>query len=110
MVVKDKVGRNRYVAFRVEARRMPSPVDFGEALRAAGAQLPAPDRPKMILLTPEGGLVRCRHTAKEGTIALLRTITAVGGQPVSIQTVGTSGTIRRARRKYLKSSGPGTGE
>ena len=102
MVVKDRVGRNRYVAFRVESRRRVTPAEFSEALRVAGAGLPAPDRPRLVFLRGDQGLVRCRHTAKAPTIALLGALTAAGGIPVSVRTLGTSGTIRRARRKYLE--------
>jgi len=102
VTVKDRVGRQRYIAFRVESRRTPSQTDLADALRAAAAALPAESRPRLVLWRDGQGLVRCPHTAKEPTIALVRGITAVGGQAVTVQTLGTSGTIRRARRKYLE--------
>ena len=106
MVVKDRVGRNRYIAFRIEGRRRVTPPEFTEALRGAAASVPAPERPRLVLLAGDRGLVRCRHTAKEATIALLRAVTKAGGGPVRVETLGTSGTIRRARRKYLEPAVP----
>lgn len=47
------------------------------------------------------GIVRCPHTAKEATIALLSGMDRVGDVPVDVETLGTSGTIRRCRAKFL---------
>lgn len=47
------------------------------------------------------GIVRCPHTAKEATIALLSGMDRVGDVPVDIETLGTSGTIRRCCAKFL---------
>lgn len=47
------------------------------------------------------GIVRCPHTAKEATIALLAGMDRVGDVPVDVETLGTSGTIRRCRAKFL---------
>jgi RNase P/RNase MRP subunit POP5 len=47
------------------------------------------------------GLVRCTHRQKEATIDALRAIRVIAGVAVQVTTLGTSGTIRAATRKYL---------
>jgi len=110
MTVKDKVGRQRYVAFRVRSRQPLSRAEIGEAIRRAVAP-PEAARPTLILWRDGLGLVKCAHTAKEATIALLRSLDTAAGAPITVETLGTSGTIRRARAKYLEpKGGPEPGE
>ena len=90
MVVRDKVGRNRYVAFVVAP-----PV---ERSRLTAALRDGPVRLLLVEYDGGRGLVRCAHTAKEETIAFLNAL-RVGN--ARLRTVGTSGTIRKAREKYL---------
>jgi RNase P/RNase MRP subunit POP5 len=49
------------------------------------------------------GLVRCHHKDKEKTIELLQSIDTIGRSKkhVKIITLGTTGTIKSARKKYL---------
>jgi len=47
------------------------------------------------------GLVRCTNLDKPRAIERLRGLDAIAGEPVRVVTLGTSGTIRRARAKYL---------
>ena len=47
------------------------------------------------------GLVRTTHLEKDAAIHALNDIGAIGGETVRVTTVGTSGTIRAATRKYL---------
>jgi ribonuclease P/MRP protein subunit POP5 len=101
MVVRERTGRVRYVAFRVVAPRPLARGDFLAALRQASADRPDAPRPRLVLFDGRRGLVRCRHTAKDATIALLRGLREVGDQALVVETLGTSGTIRRARKKYL---------
>ena len=90
MVVRDKVGRNRYVAFVVAP-----PV---ERSRLTAALRDGPVRLLLVEYDGGRGLVRCAHTAKEETIAFLNAL-RIG--PAQVRTTGTSGTIRKAREKYL---------
>lgn len=92
MVVRDKVGRNRYVAFVVAP-----PVDKPRLVSALKSA-PGPDRPWLIEYDGARGLVRCAHTAKDATIEFLNAL-RVGAS--RIRTIGTSGTIRKAREKFL---------
>ncbi len=47
------------------------------------------------------GLARTTHLEKDAAIHALNEIGAIGGEQVRVTTVGTSGTIRAATRKYL---------
>jgi len=93
--------RSRYVAFAVRGGEPVGRADVLEILRTAAASAGG-ERPWLVLWEGDRGLVRCAHTAKETTIALLRGISEVGGRTVAVETLGTSGTVRRARRKYLE--------
>ncbi len=92
VVVKDKVGRHRYVAFVVTP-----PVDKAR-LAAALKNAPGPDRPWLVAYDGGRGLVGCGHIAKEETIAFLNGL-RIGD--ARLRTTGTSGTIRKAREKFL---------
>jgi RNase P/RNase MRP subunit POP5 len=46
------------------------------------------------------GVVRCKHTEKDATITLLRSITQIANQPVIIETHATSGTIKTLLQKH----------
>ncbi|SRR6266581_1509280 len=92
MVVRDKVGRHRYVAFVVTP-----PVDkprLAAALRSATTL----DRPWLVEYDGGRGLVGCAHTEKDATIAFLNAL-RIGD--ARVRTTGTSGTIRRAHEKFL---------
>lgn len=91
MVVRDRTGRNRYVAFVV------APAADRRALLAALRD--SPQRLHLVEYVGGRGLVQCAHTAKDATIAFLSSL-RVGD--ATVRTVGTSGTIRRAKRKYLE--------
>ncbi|MEK6851201.1 MAG: hypothetical protein AABY30_01540, partial [Candidatus Thermoplasmatota archaeon] len=66
-------------------------------LRSAG-----PEALRLVEYDGARGLVGCAHTAKDETIAFLNALT-IGVSRV--RTTGTSGTIRRARQKYLARRG-----
>ncbi|TLZ53373.1 MAG: hypothetical protein E6K18_00245 [Methanobacteriota archaeon] len=97
MVVRDKVGRNRYVAFVVTP-----PVEKARLL-AALKSAPGSDRPWLVDYDGGRGLVRCAHTSKDATIELLNAL-RIGD--ARLRTTGTSGTIRKARAKFLPPKSP----
>lgn len=99
MVVRDKVGRKRYIIFRVNAERTLSRKDLEKAILSS-FRMKGPIqsiRPKLISFDGEVGILSCLHTGKEGAIEVLTAITHVGDMDVKIETVKTSGTIRKAR-------------
>ena len=92
MVVRDKVGRTRYVAFVVTP-----PVDKGRLL-AALKSAPVTGRLRLVQYDGGRGLVGCGHLEKDATIAFL---SALHIGDARLRTTGTSGTIRKAREKFL---------
>ena len=55
----------------------------------------------LVDFTRSSGLVRTTHLERDAAIVALTDIETVGGESVRVTTVGTSGTIRAATRKYL---------
>lgn len=47
------------------------------------------------------GIIRCRHTDKDDTIKLLKSINEINNHKVEIETVGTSGTIKSLVKKHM---------
>jgi RNase P/RNase MRP subunit POP5 len=47
------------------------------------------------------GVVKCNHIEKENTIKLLKSIKKISSYNVSIETLGTSGTIKTLIRKHM---------
>lgn len=87
MTVKDRVGRVRYVAFRVAEG---APVSRG----ALGGALPPPA--KLTRFDGAHGIVRTVHTERERLVAFLQQLDQVSGKPAKIETLTVSGTIRKA--------------
>ncbi|HWG90688.1 MAG TPA: Rpp14/Pop5 family protein [Candidatus Thermoplasmatota archaeon] len=108
MVVKDRVGRPRYVAFRVEAPVAPTRGEMVAALRGLAAARygkDAADRMGLRLILYDGreGAVRVLHTHRDAAVAILEGITWAGKRenPTRVTPLGTSGTLRAARDRYL---------
>lgn len=91
--------RYRYVAFRVEG---PRPFSRGEILEALHR---LPDRPWLVEFAANRGLVRTTNLERDATIRSLTSLKAIAGEGVRVTTTGTSGTIRKAREKYLSPRG-----
>ena len=87
--------RYRYVAFRVEGPR-----DFtrGEILEALHR---LPDRPWLVEFAANRGLVRTTNLERDATVRSVSSLEVIAGEAVRVTTTGTSGTIRKAREKYL---------
>ncbi len=132
MVVKSKIGRKRYIVFKIEAESIISKRDLIYTLnkhvlnKNSNTQLgliPPPPvaqkktnkiirklhseqfhkQPWIIYLKNNYGLIQCHHLDKEKMIKFLHSISSAGKAKnrVKIQTLGTTGTIRSARKKYL---------
>lgn len=104
MVVKDRVGRSRYIAFEISSDDVVSTGDLISSFRKAADKYDDAERirPWLIMFEKGKGIVRCSHTSKDEVINLLQSVKGVGGKKVKIRTLGTSGTVRGARRKYLE--------
>jgi RNase P/RNase MRP subunit POP5 len=57
--------------------------------------------PRLVVFRDNSGIVRCLNTTKDETIRALNAMHAIGKKQVVVRTLGTSGTIRKAREKYL---------
>jgi ribonuclease P/MRP protein subunit POP5 len=104
VVVKDRVGRSRYIAFEISSDDVVSTGDLISSFRKAADKYDDAERirPWLIMFEKGKGIVRCSHTSKDEVINLLQSVKGVGGKKVKIRTLGTSGTVRGARRKYLE--------
>jgi len=90
--------RRRYVVFRVESESPVSEekllVHLQDALRQRS--------PGLIYFDGRYGILRCPHTAKDATITTLNSIREAAPKTMTVRTLGTSGTIRRARSKFIR--------
>ncbi len=91
--------RYRYIAFRLEGPRRFRREEVLEFLRGT--------TPRLRLVEFDGtlGLVRTTHLEKDAAIHALVRVEAMAGVPIRVTTLGTSGTIRAATRKYLSPPG-----
>ena len=55
----------------------------------------------LIRLNMDQGIVRCKHTEKDNTIKLLKSIKKVSNDTIEIETLGTSGTIKSLIKKHM---------
>ena len=56
----------------------------------------------LIRLNIDHGIVRCKHTEKDNTIKLLKSIKKISDRKVEIETLGTSGTIKSLIKKHMR--------
>jgi RNase P/RNase MRP subunit POP5 len=108
VAVRERTGRHRYIAFEVEAPEPPSAQEVIQALRRQARNFPREVRPWLVLMEGRRGLLRCAHTHKEEAIMLLRSLGASEALGHPVRTLGTSGTIRKAKKRYL-AQGSGRG-
>lgn len=102
MVVKQKIGRKRYIAFELIAPRAIAKSEVIKLVRSELGKLTNDIKPWVVKYRKNKGLLRCTHTKKEAAIKLLTSIKKINQLELKIRALGTSGTIKRATRKYLK--------
>lgn len=90
--------RDRYIAFELSDSRLGR--DFATACHAATAAWPKEDRPQLLFIEGRRGLVRCGHRRKGEVIQVLNGL-RIRDAMEAVRTIGTSGTIRRARLRYF---------
>lgn len=86
VTVRDKVGRTRYVAFRLR----------GGSVRRDELGAALPPWARLTRFDGTHGLVRCLHTQRDELVAHLTGLRRVGARDVEVETLATSGTLRRA--------------
>ncbi len=94
--MSEREARRRYIAFRVVGPRAFTRDEILSALRSLDGNL------WLVSFHDSKGLVRSTNIGKEGAIRSLNSIRLIGGESVEVSTLGTSGTIRAAARKYLR--------
>lgn len=90
VTVRDRVGRTRYVAFRLEGGRAPRPV----------MQAALPSWARLTRWDGENGIARCLHTQRDELIEALRGLTRVGRAECRAAPLVTSGTLRKAAEAF----------
>lgn len=87
--------RYRYIAFRAEGPRAFSREEVLQAVHAL------PDPLWLVSFESPEGLVRTTNVRKDDAVRALNGIDRIAGLAARVETLGTSGTIRRATEKYL---------
>jgi RNase P/RNase MRP subunit POP5 len=105
---KDK-ARKRYIAFRIHTPNEISRKEFIAAIRRNVNEKNQWERvmPWLTVFENNQGILRCVHTAKDEAITILNSIEHVGRgrEKVRVETLGTSGTIKKAKLRFLKNNG-----
>lgn len=109
MVVKGKVGRRRYILFRIDSR---APISTGEMIGSIVHYSGKADidryRAKPWLMefeerkeraTHSYGIFRCTHWHQKEYTKLLNSIESILYKEVKIETIKCSGTIKTVREK-----------
>ncbi|MGD0057395.1 MAG: Rpp14/Pop5 family protein [Methanomassiliicoccales archaeon] len=99
MVVKDRRGRRRYIAFRVLCESCVSNDDLfrtlGDAWDRSGTKAP-----KLIEFDGTLGIVRCSNLEKEKTLEILTRLDSIAQKKVKVELLRTSGTLKTLRKRY----------
>jgi RNase P/RNase MRP subunit POP5 len=105
MPSKIKTDRKRYIAFKITAPRVISRKELISTIRekVKSNESWGKMKPWLTIFEDNEGILRCVHTNKDEAVKLLTSIKIVGKEkmPVRVETLGTSGTIKQAKRKYL---------
>lgn len=101
MVVKDKRGRRRYIAFIVETMIEVSGEEIFDIIKK---KFRLNNRlyivkPRLVWFENNKGILRCSHIAKDEAIKVLNSISTID---IQIRTLKTSGTIKGAKQKFIK--------
>jgi RNase P/RNase MRP subunit POP5 len=106
MPIKSQRDKKRYITFRIHAPRIISRKEFITAIRRNISDQESWDRMKPWLTVFEDncGILRCTHTTADEATALLVSIDHIGRENTAckVETVTTSGTIKKAKSKILK--------
>ena len=91
--------RRRYVGFRVqvEGDALPDRRAMVEALDLVSRAAGLPDRRRLTVFDGETGIAKCGHLEQEAMVRALSSIDSVGGSPARVETVVTSGTIKKVK-------------
>lgn len=95
MVVKEKRGRRRYIAFEATgAASEPLPSALQALFNRSGVRAP-----KLIQLEGRLGIVRCLEPEMKLTVEILNRSIGEGEREIRFRTLCTSGTLRALRSR-----------
>ena len=91
--------RKRYVGFRVDVEdgSVPDRKAMVEAMDGANRAMGLQDRRRLTVFTGRLGIAKCEHKELEAMVQALTSIDTVGGHPVRVETLVTSGTIKKVK-------------
>ncbi len=105
MVVKDVVGRSRHIVFTLACARPPTRRDIVSALRAIassrlGHEVAEAAKPRLTVFEEGYGIVRVLHFKHQAIADAIRDVRWIGDKENAsrLVTLGTSGTLRGAKR------------
>lgn len=105
MPSKIKKPKRRYITFKVHSPKILSRKEFISAIRQNISGKEAWDKmqPWLTVFQDNEGILRCNRNEVDKAKELLISIKSVGREqiPVTVETLGTSGTIKKAKGKYL---------
>lgn len=98
-MIKDKVGRKRYILFSVEGEA--TRTEIIHAINNAYRKRYDDEVPWLTVYEKGHGIVRCRHTRKDDVVGILNSLKSEN--KFSVRTECTSGTIKKLKEKISNS-------
>lgn len=94
-------GRDRYIAFRIQGPKNLKFNQLVDEFRRRSSMMNADTKftPWLIQFRRECGIIRCLNSNRDVAMRFLRGIDSIGGVPVKVDTLSTSGTLRALRER-----------
>lgn len=99
MVVKDRVGRPRYIVFKLEPGGLERR-DMIRAINSVSSKVGIRPAPRLTVFDGTKGILKCDHREASEVREMLQGIKEIGGGGAKVVAVRTSGTLRKAK-EYL---------
>jgi len=94
-------NRKRYIVFLIApGSGLSDPLPRGaliHAINKGAREAGMGTAPRLTIVEGDGAIVAIGHGDKDATIRMLSSLSIVDGRSVSVRTVGTSGTIKKAK-------------
>jgi ribonuclease P/MRP protein subunit POP5 len=101
--------RNRYLVFELACSGAPAAKDVSQAIYSAATRLLGEVGASKISLkfveydeTKKHGIIKVNHKSTSEARAALAVLTEAGGAKAAARTVGVSGTLKKAREKWVQ--------
>ena len=100
--------RNRYIYFQIISNSEDKKFSKDEIIKKIKSQCISILKTnsyslgiRLIKFDGTNGIIKCKHIEKDNTIKLLKSIEEISSNKVTVETFGTSGTIKALIRKYM---------